>query len=254
MNIKDYSELANVKWDNWVKERGIQLFALEPDLDKFIELGRKEVELFLDPSKSNFQLHNDPLIKDYKFAQPVQSYFTEPLSELNMLEFGCGAGRLLLNFAKSFNFVYGYDISDNAINLANDIFLKYNIRNSLKFSGDSVKQHFEMNIKNKGSFVNFVFSYIVFQHISNKETIEQSFRDIVSILKPGGIAKLHVRLTNDCYSNEADCFAGWGLPKEQAMKFYRDLCESLNVEVLDFTNDGYHLNNAGFITFRKGNI
>jgi SAM-dependent methyltransferase len=255
MNTQEYSKLANEKWNGWIKERGIQIFAIEDDLNKFLDLGKKEVELFLEPYRSQIIKPNfkkitwDTGFKTYMHSNSIQEYFDKPLSELLMLEFGCGAGRLLLEFARHFKFVYGYDISEEAIKLLKDIAIKLDIYNLSGGAGSRVVDLFTDDNNFHSPNIDFVFSYIVLQHISNKDTIIQSFKDIKEILKKNGVARLHVRLTNSCYSNETDCFAGWGLNWDEAINFYKDLCKSIDVELLDFTDDGGR--DAGFVTFRK---
>lgn len=249
MEHTQYTSLANAKWNSWIKERGIQIFALKSDINEFIDSGSKEVDLFLEPNKTPTL---KPEMKKIEWSaglgtfidsRSISSYFNKPLNELTMLEYGCGGGRLLVNFAKYFKFCYGYDISEEAIKLALDVAEYQHVNNIDVFANQKLTNYIKPNS------IDFIFSYIVFQHISNRETIEEAFREITNVLNVNGVARLHVRLTNDCYNREDDCFAGWGLPLTQAFQYYVSLCDRLKLKILEFTDDGG--SNAGFITFRK---
>ncbi len=112
---------------------------------------------------------------------------TRTTNDMRILEFGCGMGRLTNAMAKIHppENVYGIDISGTMISHA--------IKNTLDACQYSV-------IEESGSFpyednqFDRIYSYAVFQHISEKRVVESSIREIGRILKPNGHVKLNFEM------------------------------------------------------------
>jgi ubiquinone/menaquinone biosynthesis C-methylase UbiE len=127
-----------------------------------------------------------------------------------MLEIGCGIGRMTRAFAETFKLVYALDISPVAIGLGQKINQQFeNIRwiigNGVDLSGLS------------DECFDFVFSYIVFQHIPVKEILFQYIREIGRVLKPEGLLKFQV--CNDPKFPKASSLAIQSAEKEKANTF-----------------------------------
>ncbi|HUV45611.1 MAG TPA: class I SAM-dependent methyltransferase [Dehalococcoidia bacterium] len=112
-----------------------------------------------------------------------------------MLDLGCGVGRMTRAFAQlcDFDEVCGVDVSEEMIALAKefnqDIFNIKFIKNNgldLRYFGDG--------------YFDFVFSYIVFQHIPDKEIIFKYIDEVARVLKYGGYFKF--QLSNE-YAHRA---------------------------------------------------
>lgn len=109
----------------------------------------------------------------------------EPLNNKNVLEIGCGSGRLLEFFAKDFKEVYGVDISKKMIDLAKDWL--HNFNNVFLEATDGLHYPY------KNDFFDLVFSYVVFQHMPSKKVIKKNLEEVYKVLKPNGLAKIQLR-------------------------------------------------------------
>ncbi len=109
-------------------------------------------------------------------------------SELRALEIGCGPGRLMLPMARHFGAVDGVDISEEMVALARE-----RLRNL-----PNVKVHptsgADLRMFSDCSF-DFVYSYIVFQHIPDKEVVLNYLREAQRVLKAGGVLCCQIRGT-----------------------------------------------------------
>ena len=102
-----------------------------------------------------------------------------------VLDIGCGIGRLTELFSADFKEVYGVDISEEMIVQAKERLAI--LKNVHFYSTDGLNFPFENN------FFDFIFSFVVFHHMPNKEVVEQNFREVYRTLKNDGIAKIQIR-------------------------------------------------------------
>lgn len=98
------------------------------------------------------------------------------------LDFGCGVGRLSKVLRSYFGEVYGVDISEEMVGLANQFtpsctFLVNQTDNLGVFRDD---------------FFDLIYSNIVLQHQPNKEVARCYIREFIRILKPTGIAVFQI--------------------------------------------------------------
>lgn len=103
----------------------------------------------------------------------------------SVLEIGCGVGRMTEFFSRDFGSVCAIDISKKMIEQARERLKKYkNIKlvetNGISYPFDS-------------SAFDLVFSFIVFQHMPDKETIMKNICEVGRVLKSDGIAKIQFR-------------------------------------------------------------
>ncbi|VAW24705.1 hypothetical protein MNBD_BACTEROID04-1590 [hydrothermal vent metagenome] len=116
---------------------------------------------------------NDPLLKE------------KVNSSSSVLEIGCGVGRITEFFAKDFKVVKAIDISKSMIDKAKG-----------RLGGSQNIEFIETNgieYPFTADMFDLVFSFIVFQHMPNKKTIEKNIFEIGRVLKDGGIAKIQLR-------------------------------------------------------------
>lgn len=112
---------------------------------------------------------------------------TGTTSDLKVLEFGCGMGRLTNALAakRPAENIYGVDISETMIKHAN--------------ANTSYDCNYAV-IEESGSFpyqdnyFDRVYSYAVFQHISQRSVVKRSIAEIARVLKPGGKVKLNIEM------------------------------------------------------------
>jgi SAM-dependent methyltransferase len=111
-----------------------------------------------------------------------------PPENRSALEIGCGPGRLMRPMSRHFGEIHGVDIADEMIRLANAQ-LKDIPHAHAQLTLDS-----SLGMFRDGSF-DFVYSYIVFQHIPDRNIVLNYLREARRVLKPGGILRCQLRGT-----------------------------------------------------------
>ncbi|PIQ76868.1 hypothetical protein COU78_01050 [Candidatus Peregrinibacteria bacterium CG10_big_fil_rev_8_21_14_0_10_49_24] len=112
----------------------------------------------------------------------------EQWKSIEVLDIGCGTGRLCRALSKYFGKVTGVDISEKMIAQAKQDNSDLHNVTFVQTSGEDLAQV-------PSASLDFCFSFIVFQHIPFKKVIRSYFREIERVLKPGGLAKVQVRGT-----------------------------------------------------------
>lgn len=98
------------------------------------------------------------------------------------LEVGAGVGRLMREMHARFDFVWGVDMSESMVDFS-DWYLKYYPRCIVKL-GDGHR------IPMSSNAIDFVYSYITFQHIPTLEIVRENIAEIFRVLKPGGFCRV----------------------------------------------------------------
>lgn len=101
------------------------------------------------------------------------------------LEIGCGPGRLMRPLAKHFGEIFGVDVSDEMISRAREYLADIPHAHPVHAPGSDLRAFAD------DSF-DFVYSYAVFQHIPDRETVFRYFHETRRVLKTGGIARLQI--------------------------------------------------------------
>jgi SAM-dependent methyltransferase len=119
--------------------------------------------------------------KDYlRLVEPVlQRLQFEPASH-SVAELGCGAGRMTRSFAKRFRSVVAVDISAEMQARAKGYLNSLNNIHWVLSDGEKLSSI-------EAGSVNFVFSYLVLQHMPKKEFVLRSIEEMMRILVHGGI-------------------------------------------------------------------
>jgi len=122
-------------------------------------------------------------------AQANMSLFSKAVSQVegreSILEIGCGIGRLLKPFASQFAQVYGVDVSPEMIERSKEY--TKDTPNITTWANDGSSLH-----PLEDNSIDYVFSYITFQHIPFATVIETYIRETLRVLKPGGIFQFQV--------------------------------------------------------------
>jgi len=97
-----------------------------------------------------------------------------------MLELGCGAGRMTRSFAQRFSHVHAFDISKEMLGHARVLYpeatnIIWTLANGTDLSDLSDES------------VDFAFSYIVLQHMPEPSFAIHYIREMLRVLKPGGL-------------------------------------------------------------------
>jgi len=114
-------------------------------------------------------------------------------SNWNVLEIGCGIGRLIKPFREIFDRVDGVDISETMVNFSQE-YLKGTENKGNVYLNDG--KSFKML---NDDFYNFVFSFITIQHIRSCKIVKEYFNEAYRVLKKDGIFKFQVIKTNSDY-------------------------------------------------------
>ena len=96
------------------------------------------------------------------------------------LEVGCGPGRLMRPMSRHFGEIHGVDVSDEMIRMAREKLRGVPHAHVHPTAGS------DLALFADDSF-DFVYSYAVFQHIPSRDVVLNYLREIVRVLKPGGI-------------------------------------------------------------------
>jgi ubiquinone/menaquinone biosynthesis C-methylase UbiE len=119
--------------------------------------------------------------EDYlRLVEPILAEMNFDPRDKVMVEIGCGAGRMTRVFAREFAYVEALDISEEMQRRAKEYLQDFqNIRWILADGAT-------LNSVNDASS-DFVFSYLVIQHLPSHLIAAAMLRDILRVLKPGGL-------------------------------------------------------------------
>ena len=120
-------------------------------------------------------------------VDPVLGELEQPASESSAVDLGCGVGRFSRAFAGRFREVLGLDVSEEMVRQARRANPPGAYPNLRFEAGDGIR------LPARDGAHDFVFSYEVFQHMPSEDVIRSNLREVARILKPGGVALLHVK-------------------------------------------------------------
>ena len=129
-----------------------------------------DVDSFLESGEEDYQRLVAPVLSRYEFSPPGKV----------MLELGCGAGRMTQSFARRFDRVYAFDISAEMLGQARAL-LPAN-KNIVWVQGNGTELS---NLESDS--VHFLFSYLVLQHLPAERLVERYIREMLRVLKGGGL-------------------------------------------------------------------
>lgn len=109
----------------------------------------------------------------------------ECITNKNILDFGCGPGRVISNFLNEGIFVHGTDIDEKAISYCRRKFPQ----------GEWEVNQWAPPLVYKSNFFDFIYSVSVFSHI-NEDLQKKWLKEISRILKPDGLAIISVHGKN----------------------------------------------------------
>ncbi|MDP3962363.1 MAG: class I SAM-dependent methyltransferase [bacterium] len=171
---------------------------------------------FKESGKENYVQYvaSDPLLKGKLVS----------FSDKTVLNIGCGVGRLEEFFATDFRNVHGVDISGEMV-----------ARARKRLAQQSNVQFQETNgisLPFPDNFFDFVFSYLVFQHMPSRAVVEKNLLEVFRVLKPGMMAKIQVRGGHTPFKWQ--WFYGPSWNKEQALA----LVTKIGFRVLKMEGEG----------------
>ena len=162
------------------------------------------------------------------------------------LEIGCGPGRLLLPMARHFGAVDGVDISEEMVALARERLRRVPNAKVHQTSGADLSMFSDCSF-------DFVYSYVVFQHIPDQKIVLNYLREAQRVLKAGGVLCCQIRGKAPLPSElmrESATWTGCFFSAEDIAEFSRAQCFPLvalsgpNTQYM-WTTFRKSLNNAG---------
>lgn len=133
--------------------------------------------------------------------------------QMNVLEIGCGAGRLTRALARLFGHVHAVDVSPEMIQVARSKLASY--PNIHLYNNNGV----DLSVLPDVIF-DFAFSYIVFQHIPSLDVLLSYCREVARRLRPGGLFKFQVQGCKEA-ALENDTWLGVGVEESDAAELAR---------------------------------
>ena len=165
---------------------------LDWDEAAFAESGRASVEAAIDSDLERLCRGRDP-------------------AEMQILEIGCGVGRMTEHLAETFGEVHGVDVSGEMIARARArpaISRRPNVH-LYETDGFSLAPLEDRSL-------DLAFSFIVFQHVPEKEIVISNIREVRRVLRPGSIFKFQVQgAALDRPEDEADTWVGVSFGAEE---------------------------------------
>ena len=140
------------------------------------------------------------------------------------LEIGCGPGRLMRPMSRHFTEIYGVDVSDEMIRLAQE---------RLRGTPNAHPHHgtgSDLALFADETF-DFVYSYAVFQHIPSREVVFQYLREAWRVLKPEGILRCQINGLPP-HAKQYDTWSGVRITPDEI----RDFTRSQNFQLLALEN------------------
>jgi SAM-dependent methyltransferase len=143
----------------------------------FIATGAEDWPAFYASGKENVRQHISTDLENIcRGMDPKQ---------MRIVEIGCGAGRLTRALAAIFGEVHAVDVSPEMVRLARE------------HLGPLANVHLYVNNGADLSALpaesfHFAYSFIVFQHIPDKDVIESYLREVHRVLEPGALFKFQV--------------------------------------------------------------
>jgi ubiquinone/menaquinone biosynthesis C-methylase UbiE len=144
--------------------------------------------------------------------------------QMVILEIGCGVGRMTRHLANIFGRVEGVDVSGEMIAQARTNLADLTNVGLHETSGADLSPF-------PDSHFDFVFSFIVFQHIPLREAVVEYLEEVHRTIKPGRLFKFQVQ---GVQLEQTDTWLGVGF-SEQEM---RELADEIGFEVLAMTGQG----------------
>ncbi len=146
--------------------------------------------------------------------------------KMKILEIGCGIGRIMIPMSKIFGEVVGVDTSSEMVQLSQK-YIKKNTNCKI----------FENNGLDLSTFpdnhFDFCYSFIVFQHIPEKDIIENYIKEVSRVLKSECIFRFQVRGTIFSKPQEITTWDG----VQFSSKEIHAIAEKYNFDIIEEGND-----------------
>jgi len=147
-------------------------------------------------------------------------------AKMNILEIGCGIGRILIPMRKIFGNATGIDISSEMVQLGQKYVSDIPNCNIVENNGTDLAEFSD------NSF-DFCYSFIVFQHIPEKQIVENYIKEVSRILKPSCLFRFQVRGTISTKPNEITTWDGVQFTSDEI----HEIAKENNFEIIEESSD-----------------
>lgn len=171
------TDLMRQQWNEMAGRNPFFSVTSWPD---FEDRDRLDIEFFWKIG----QIHSRNLLAYLKLSERSQT------SRLDLVEIGCGLGRMTHDFAARFNRVYALDIAENMLTGARSYW--GHLPNVQFILGDGASLR---PVPDRA--VDIVLSFYVLNHAVHPDIVLSYLREAGRVLKSGGIALLHFRIPGD---------------------------------------------------------
>ncbi len=118
--------------------------------------------------------------RDYVlWVEPVLQSVELETTDSNVLDLGCGIGRMTRSLARRFSHVYAVDVSPEMISRAKAF--NKDLSNVTWHLVDGFDLAFIQDRQ-----IDFAFSFLVFQHVPHREIVMRNIEEMLRVLRPGG--------------------------------------------------------------------
>ncbi len=142
--------------------------------DQFAELKPPDVQIDFSPVTGETER---PWNSYWNLYQRVRE--AKPLRASRLLDFGCGAGDNSIRLSHLGYEVFGFDISQNNIKIADELAKIHQIEK---------KVHFSVQVAEHMDYEDNYFDVVVGIDILHHVELKSSMKEILRVMKPGGIA------------------------------------------------------------------
>ena len=158
-------------------------------------------------------------------------------SSMNILEIGCGIGRILIPMRKIFGNVTGIDISSEMVLLGQKYVSDIPNCSIVENNGTDLAEFSD------NSF-DFCYSFIVFQHIPEKKIVENYIKEVSRILKSSCLFRFQVRGTISTKPNEITTWDGVQFTSDEI----HEIAKENNFEIIE---EGNYKEEYYWLTFKS---
>lgn len=155
------TDIIQQDWDDRARKNALHYICSERndwDTESFFESGEADYDRLVAPFLANIG-----------FVPKGKS----------VLEIGCGVGRVTRSFARRFSSVTALDVSTEMLDRGRELNKEFVNIQWTKGDGKTFA-----NVQSNS--IDFVFSYLVLQHIPSKDLVLANVREMMRVLKPGG--------------------------------------------------------------------
>jgi len=174
--------------------------------------------------------------------ESIKEKLGKKFDELKVLEIGCGIGRILIPMSEKFQEAVGVDISQEMINIGKQKTTNYPNCKILINNGTDLSDL-------TSNYFDFCYSFIVFQHIPEKQIVKNYIKEVARVLKPNSyfcfqirgthtIDPIKLRLLERIGEKKFTCPEDTWLGVQFSSQEMQDIAEEFGFEIIEESGEG----------------